>query len=319
MKKRKVLFIDTAHPVLRKELENDGWECHDYPGKDREDLVQIISDYTGIIIRSKIKLDRSFLEKAENLRFIGRVGAGLENIDVNYAGSKGIFCLNAPEGNRDAVGEQAVGMLLMLLNKLRAADAEVRKGIWKREANRGIELGGKTIGIIGYGNTGSAFAKKLKGFGVKVLAYDKYKFGYADEFVEESEMPELYEKCDIISLHVPLTDETTYMADNKFFNSFQKNIYVINTSRGKVLDTSALVAGIKEGKILGACLDVLEYEGLSYENLEFEKLPESFKELVVLDNVILSPHIAGWTHESAYKMAMVIVGKIRGLELVIGH
>jgi D-3-phosphoglycerate dehydrogenase len=315
VKKRKILFIDTAHPVLTSELEKDGWECHDYPGKNRDEIRQLIPGYTGVIIRSKVKLDRDLLSAAVNLKFIGRVGAGLENIEVEYATSRGIVCLNAPEGNRDAVGEQAIGMLLMLFNNLKRADSEVRKGIWKREANRGIELGGKTIGIIGYGNTGGAFARKLKGFGVEVLAYDKYKFGFSDAFVKESGMQELFEQCDIVSLHVPLTAETTCLADHDFFESFKKDIFVINTSRGKVLDTQALIDSVGRGKVRGACLDVLEYEGLSFENLDSDHLPEAFRELVSLENVILSPHIAGWTGESAFKLAMVIAEKIRSLKL----
>jgi D-3-phosphoglycerate dehydrogenase len=315
VKKRKILFIDTAHPVLQSELEKDGWECHNYPGKSSDEIREMISRYSGVIIRSKVKLDKYLLSNAVNLKFIGRVGAGLENIDVGYASSKDIVCLNAPEGNRDAVGEQAIGMLLMLLNNLKRADNEVRKGIWIREANRGVELGGKTIGIIGYGNTGGAFARKLKGFDVEVLAYDKYKFDYTDEFVKASSMQDLYDKCDIVSLHVPLTGETTYLADRDFFERFQKNIIVVNTSRGKVLDTRGLVDSIKHGKVNGACLDVLEYEGLSFERLDSDNLPEAFRELVDMDNVILSPHIAGWTQESAYKLAMVLVEKIRALDL----
>jgi D-3-phosphoglycerate dehydrogenase len=313
VKERKVLFIDTAHPVLREELEKDDWECHAFEGYEREDYLRVMPAYQGVIIRSKIKLDRPVLENAVNLKFIGRVGAGLENIDVAYAEQRGIHCLNAPEGNRDAVGEQAVGMLLMLMNKLRVADAEVRQGIWKREANRGTELGGKTVGIIGYGNTGSAFARKLSGFDIQVMAYDKYKHGYSDGFVKETSMEELYEKCDIVSLHVPLTDETRYMAGKNFFKQFQKEIIVVNTARGKVLDTSALVEAIHSGEVSGACLDVLEYEGLSFEDLDHTQIPLAFRELVGMDNVVLSPHIAGWTRESGYKLAMVLVEKIRNL------
>jgi len=315
MKGRKVLFIDTTHPILKSELEKDGFQCDAFPTYGRRDFKRIIKDYTGVIIRSKIKLDADILAKATNLKFIGRVGAGMENIDVDYATDKGIVCVNAPEGNRDAVGEQAVGMLLSLMNNLLIADQEVRNGIWEREQNRGYELGGKTIGIIGYGNTGSAFAKKLSGFGVRVLAYDKYKSDYTDEFIEESDMATLFEKCDILSLHVPLTEETHYLVDHEYLNRFKKPIYVVNTSRGKVVNTKDLVANLENGKVIGACLDVLEYEGMSFESLDAAQIPESFHTLIGMKNVILSPHIAGWTHESNYKLAMTIVEKVRKLNL----
>ena len=315
MKKRKVLFIDIVHPILEQELEKDGFQCDYFADYSHRQLQEIAENYFGIVIRSKIKLDKEFLRKAKQLQFIGRVGAGLENIDVGFAKSRNIACLNAPEGNRDAVGEQAIGMLLMLFNNLIVADREVREGTWNREQNRGIELGGKTIGIIGYGNTGGAFAKKLSGFNVNVLAFDKYKFNYSDEFVTESTLSELFEQCDIVSLHVPLTEETTFMVDGDFMDRFTKSIYVVNTSRGKVLKTADLVSRLKTGKVKGACLDVLEYEGLSFENLDKTLLPNDFRELVKMKNVVLSPHIAGWTHESNYKLAITIVEKIRNLNL----
>lgn len=315
MKRGSILFIDSAHPSLMQELKTDGYVCDYFPEMGREALKKIIKNYSGIIIRSKIKLDKDFLEHADTLRFIGRVGAGMENIDVAFAESRGISCLNAPEGNRDAVAEQAVGMLLMLFNKLIIADKEVRNGIWLREKNRGLELGGKTVGIIGYGNTGSAFARKLSGFGVEVLAYDKYKSGFSDVFVSESTMETLFKKSDILSLHVPLTKETNYLVSDEFISRFKKNIYLINTSRGKVIKTADLVKNLQNGKVKGACLDVLEYEGLSFENLSSGQLPTDFEELIKMPNVILSPHIAGWTQESNYKLAMTIVEKIRGLDL----
>ena len=315
MKDRKVLFIDSAHPVLKSELEKDGFQCDEFPAYTRNDFKNIIGNYEGVIVRSKIKLDADFLAKAINLKFIGRVGAGMENIDLEFAERSGIVCLNAPEGNRDAVGEQAVGMLLSLMNNLVVADEQVRKGIWEREPNRGYELGGKAIGIIGYGNTGSAFAKKLSGFDVKVYAYDKYKSGFSDDFALESSMDEIFEKCDILSLHVPLADDTLYLVDKNYLKKFKKPIYVVNTSRGKVLNTGNLLALLKEGQVLGACLDVLEYEGLSFEELETSNLSDTFKKLTQMKNVILSPHIAGWTHESHYKLAMTIVQKIRNLKI----
>lgn len=308
---KKVLFIDTAHPSLQQGLEELGFECHYFDNYRRNDFEKIIHRYEGIIIRSKIKLDSRLLEKAEALQFIGRVGAGMENIDVDFAQSRGIQCFNAPEGNRGAVGEQAIGMLLMLFNHLKRADAEVRQGLWRREENRGLEIEGKTIGIIGYGNMGSSFAQKLCGFGARVIAYDKYKKNYSDQFVTESTLEALFEQSDIVSLHVPLTDETRFMVNRDFLTQFKKEIFLINTSRGKVLKTEDLVHQLKTGKVKGACLDVLEYEGLSFEQLDANKLPKAFAELIKMENVILSPHIAGWTHESNVKLAQTIVQKVK--------
>lgn len=308
---KKVLFIDTAHPSLQQGLEELGFECHYFDHYQRNDFEKIIHRYEGIIIRSKIKLDSQLLEKASALQFIGRVGAGMENIDVDFAQSQGIQCFNAPEGNRGAVGEQAIGMLLMLFNHLKRADAEVRQGLWRREENRGLEIEGKTIGIIGYGNMGSSFAQKLCGFGARVIAYDKYKKNYSDEFVTESTLETLFEQSDIVSLHVPLTDETRFMVNRDFLTQFKKEIFLINTSRGKVLKTEDLVHLLKTGKVKGACLDVLEYEGLSFEQLDASKLPKAFAELIKMENVILSPHIAGWTHESNVKLAQTIVQKVK--------
>jgi len=312
MKKGKVLFIDTAHDELALRLEEQGFQCDYFYDFKREDYLKIIGDYIGIIVRSKIKIDRYFLNECTHLKFIGRVGAGMENIDVKAASEKGVVCINAPEGNRDAVGEQAIGMLLALFNNLLKADAEVRNGIWIREGNRGYEIGGKTIGILGYGNTGMATAKKLSGFDANILAYDKYKSNFSDDYVTESSMDDLFERCDIVSLHVPLTEETKFMVNEEFLNRFRKDIYLINTSRGKVLETKALVKKIGQGKVLGACLDVLEYEGLSFEDVE---LPSEFEGLIRQERVVLSPHIAGWTHESNFKMAATIARKVEELSL----
>ena len=312
MGKGKILFIDTAHPELEKQLVNQGFTCDYFSDYNRDDYLKIAHNYCGIIVRSKIKLDADFLSRCTNLKFIGRVGAGMENIDTQFADKKGVVCLNAPEGNRDAVGEQAVGMILTLFNNLLVADPQVRQGKWIREGNRGYELGGNTIGIIGYGNTGNAFARKLSGFDVNVLAFDKYKTGFTDEFVEESTLENIFEKCSIVSLHVPLTSETQFFVDSDFINKFKNNIYIINTSRGKVLKTSDLLRSLKVGKVLGACLDVFEYEGLSFENV---LLPDTFKELVSLKNVVVTPHIAGWTHESNYKMAATIAKKVSLLDM----
>ena len=310
---KKVLFVDSTHPSLQDGLEKAGFSCDYFPDYRKVDFMKIIDEYEGVIIRSKIKLDDEILSKATRLKFIGRVGAGMENIDVAFAENHGITCLNAPEGNRGAVGEQAVGMLLMLFNHLLRADAEVRKGIWRREENRGLEIGGKTIGIIGYGNTGGSFARKLSGFRPKVLAYDKYKTDFSDVYAKEAAMPQLFEECDVVSLHLPLTEETHFLVDNNFISKFKKPFFFINTSRGKIVKTDDLVENLKSGKVLGACLDVLEFEGLSFENLDQKNLPKAFAELIQMDQVVLSPHIAGWTHESNVKLSATIVKKVKTL------
>lgn len=308
----KVLLLDTNHPLLEERFVKEGFQCDYFPDLDLESLKAIVGNYSGIIVRSRFHLDRAVLSGAAHLSFIGRVGAGMEGIDKAYAESKGIRCFNAPEGNRNAVGEHALGMLLSLTNRLRIADDEVRKGVWKREENRGIELEGKTVGIIGYGNTGGAFARKLAGFGCRVIAYDKYKKGYTDEYAEESSMQEIFTESDILSLHVPLTGETSGLVNEAYLHRFKKNIWLINTARGQVVNTSDLVKVLKSGKVLGAALDVIEYESLSFENLEDKNLPEPFQYLISSDKVILTPHIAGWTIESKRKLAEVITGKILG-------
>jgi D-3-phosphoglycerate dehydrogenase / 2-oxoglutarate reductase len=305
----KVLFIDSVHPLIREELTAHGFTCDYFSDHSRKNFLEIIGEYSGIIIRSKIKIDKELLDKADMLKFIGRVGSGMENIDVTYAASKGILCLNSPEGNRDAVGEHAVGLLLSLFNHIPRADSQVRQGIWIREGNRGIEIKGKTIGIIGYGNMGSAFAQRLKGFEANVISYDKYKEGYSDGNTLECVLEEIFEKADVLSLHVPLTEETTYMVNREFLGKFRKNIWLINTSRGQVVRTKDLTALLKSGKILGAALDVLEYEDSSFESLSNDR-PEELEFLLNADNVVITPHIAGWTTESNYKLAKVLVDKI---------
>jgi D-3-phosphoglycerate dehydrogenase len=307
---QKVLLIDTVHPSLNEMLGKKGIVCELDNTSTKVEILSKIPNYDGIVIRSRFKIEKDFLDKAKHLKFIARAGAGMENIDVAYAESLGIKCVHAPEGNRDAVGEHALGMLLMLFNNLKRADAEVRNGIWKREENRGHELKGKTVGIIGYGNMGSAFAQRLKGFEVEVLAYDKYKQGFGNDFIKEATQEEIFEKADVLSLHVPLTEETKYMVNANFLNSFKKSIYVINTARGKVLNTADLVAAIEQKKVLGACFDVLEYESISFENIDAASLPEAFKYLIKSDKVILSPHIAGWTFESHVKISEVLAQKI---------
>ena len=308
----KVLFIDTTHHLLPEMLEEAGFICDYNPENiSYENINNIIGEFDGIIIRSKVKIDKSIIDSAKKLKFIGRVGAGLENIDVEYAELRGIQCFNSPEGNRDAVGEQALGMLLVLFNNILRADHEVREGKWIREGNRGLEIKGKTIGIIGYGNMGSAFAQRLKGFEANVIAYDKYKFNYSDDSITEKSLEELFELTDILSLHVPLTEETRFMVNDKFINQFKKDIYIINTARGKVLNTDDLVKNLKSGKVLGAALDVLEYEQTSFEQLHSdEKLPKSYQYLINSDKVVLTPHIAGWTIESNIKLSEYLADKI---------
>jgi D-3-phosphoglycerate dehydrogenase / 2-oxoglutarate reductase len=306
----KVLFIDSTHLVLPERLKSAGLQVVYQPEITKTEVEEIIHLYDGVVVRSKLKLDSNLLEKATKLKFIARVGSGLENIDVACAGQRNIICLNAPEGNRDAVGEHTLGILLAMMNKISRADAEVKTGKWIREANRGFELKGKTIGIIGYGNMGSAFAQRLKGFEVTTLAYDKYKFDYSDDYVEENTLEEIFEKTDILSLHVPLTNETSYLVNKEFLSKFHKNIFLVNTSRGKVVNTDDLVWGLKNRKVLGAALDVLEYEKSNFEELHQGKIPEEYDYLLNHPTVLITPHIAGWTFESEVKLAEVLSEKI---------
>lgn len=309
----KVLLANSNHPVLYETLSAAGIQCDHYWNKSTEELLEILPQYEGLVIRSKFKLTKEILDKATNLKCIGRVGAGMENIDVAYATSKNIVSLCVPEGNRDAVGEHALGMLLMLLNNLKKADAEVRSGIWLRAENRGYELKDKTVGIIGFGNMGSAFAKKLSGFDCKILAYDKYKKGFGNNYVTESPLDNIFEQADILSIHLPLTDETQFMINRIFLSNFKKDIYFINTARGKCVKTDDLVEALESSKVKGACLDVLEYEKVSFEGIEAKDIPAPLKFLVNSEKVILSPHIAGWTHESNYKMSRLIAEKMIGV------
>ncbi len=306
----KVVFLDTVHPILEERLSTHGYHCVQAATLSRSECEQAVHDADGIVIRSRFRMDASFLDHALRLKFIARSGAGMENIDTAYCETRKIQLFNAPEGNRNAVGEHALGMLLSLLNRLHLADREVRNGKWDREGNRGVELDGKTIGIIGYGNNGSAFAKKLRGFDVQVLAYDKYKTGFGDAFVKESTPAALFEACDVISFHIPQNDETLFMANTAFFEAFRKPVYVINLSRGKIVETEALVKAMDSGKVVGACLDVLEYEPASFENLFDRELPEAFQSLLRSEKVILSPHVGGWTHESYFKLSDVLADKI---------
>ncbi len=306
---KRILFIDSVHPLIREEMAAHGFSCELFPDQGKEELMKSVHHYFGIIIRSRINLDEEILSKATGLRFIGRVGSGMENIDVKYAESRGVQCFNSPEGNRDAVGEHTTGMLLSLMNNLNRADHQVREGKWKREENRGTEIKGKTIGIIGYGNMGSAFAQRLQGFEATVISFDKYKKNYSDGNTLETTLEEIFNSADIVSLHVPLTEETRFMCDKAFFERFKKNIWFINTSRGPVVNTTDLAVQVRSGKIMGAALDVLEYEDSSFENLSVH-FPDAFRFLLESDQVILTPHIAGWTVESNIKLAKVLVDKI---------
>ena len=308
-----ILHIDSNHPLLWNQLEQAGFVNHEDFTSSKADIEAKIHNYQGIVIRSRFKIDQTFLDKATNLQFIARVGAGLESIDCEYAQSKNIALIAAPEGNRNAVAEHSLGMILSLFNNLNQADAEIRAGHWNRESNRGHELDGKTVGIIGYGNMGKAFAKKLGGFEVEVLCYDIQE-NVGDTNARQVSFAEFQEKVDVLSLHLPWTPETDKMVDAAFINGFAKPLWIINTSRGKNIVTADLVAALQSGKVLGAGLDVLEYEKLSFETLfQDATTPEAFKYLLNAKNVILTPHIAGWTFESHERLAQVIVNKIKAL------
>ena len=303
----KILLLDKNHPLITGQLSEKGFVLEEDFSSSYEQVLEKIHLYEGIIIRSRIPLDAHFLEKVKNLKFIARVGAGMENIDIAKAQELGIKLINSPEGNKDAVAEHVIGMLLVLMNRLFISSNEVKKGIWLREENRGEEILGKTFGIIGYGNMGKAVAKRLSGFGCKTIFYD-IKPNLSDEFATQVSLQELQENADILSLHTPLTEDTLYMIDEEFISKMKKNFYFINTARGKNLKTSALVNALKSGKIKGACLDVLEYEKTSFENLETKN--EDLEYLLNSEKAIITPHIAGWTHESKIKLAQVIVDKI---------
>ena len=305
-----ILIIDDAHPVMLKKFAQAGFSVTHNEDMSIEEVTDCIAGYDAVIVRSKIIADKEFFDRATKLSCIGRVGAGMETIDIEYATNKGIACYNSPEGNRDAVGEQAIGMLLSLMNNLRKADREVRNHVWDREGNRGIELKNRTVGIIGYGNMGSAFARKLSGFECNVIAYDKYKSGFFDDFVEECSLERIFAEADIISLHVPQTAETIGMVNHEFIDRCEKPIILINTARGKVVETQAVADGLKCGKIYAAALDVLEYENYNFQDFLTDNMPEAFEYLKTCDNVLFTPHIAGWTVESKEKLSSVLADKI---------
>ena len=307
----KILHLDSNNPLLWEQLQQAGFHNEADFISSKEVIEDKIKDYHGIVIRSRFKIDKTFLDKATNLQFIARVGAGLESIDCDYAIARNIALIAAPEGNRNAVAEHALGMILSLFNKLNQADAEIRKGQWNRESNRGHELDGKTVGIIGYGNMGKAFAKKLRGFDVKVICHDILP-NVGDANAKQVTLEELQQKADLLSLHIPWTPETDKMVNANFIASFSNPFWLINTSRGKNVVTADLVQALESGKILGAGLDVLEYEKLSFETLFNDKnTPEAFDYLLKSSKVLLSPHIAGWTFESHERLAQVIVDKIK--------
>lgn len=306
----KILHLDTNHGLLVNQLNGLGFTNHEDYTSSKDEIESKIAHYDGIIIRSRFTIDKQFLDAATHLKFIGRVGAGLENIDGEYAKKKGVYLISAPEGNRNAVGEHTLGMLLSLFNKLNKADKEVRQGKWLREDNRGIELDGRTVGLIGYGNMGKAFAKKLRGFDVTVLCYD-IKDNVGDANAKQVSLKEFQDKVEVVSLHTPQTPLTLNMINSEFINQFEKPFWLLNTARGKSVVTQDLVAALQSGKILGAGLDVLEYEKKSFESLFTNNMPEAFKYLIKADNVLLSPHVAGWTVESKEKLAQTIVDKIK--------
>ena len=309
----KILVIHQVHEILENLLVKDGHLVDYILGMSRSQIIEKLPQYDGLVVRSALKVDKEIMDAGSKLKFIARLGAGMEGIDSEYAATKNIILHNAPEGNRSAVGEQSVGMLLSLFNNLNKANSEVRKGIWHREANRGEEIQGKTVAIIGYGNMGSAFAEKISGFGARVIAYDKYKTGFGNKFVEEVDLKTIFNEADVVSLHTPLQHDTKHMVNADFLSSFKKKITLINTSRGPVVNTPDLVMSLKNGSVIGACLDVIEYEGMSFEAVANADDKIVFDYLKQADNVILTPHIAGWTHQSNERMARVLAEKIIGV------
>lgn len=309
-----VLITDNTHPALQQVLEAAGHRVTVDTTLDYRRLTDCISQYDALVVRSKIIIDHAFLDRARHLKCIGRVGAGMETIDTEYAEQLGIRCLNSPEGNQDAVGEHAVGLLLALFNHIAAADAEVRQGLWRREANRGLEVKDKTVGIIGFGHMGSAFAQRLLGFGCRLIAYDLLGrqaegFGWTPS-VECVTLEQLQAEADVVSLHVPLTEQSRYMVDEDFLHTFKKNIYIINTSRGAVVKTSALAQALREGKVRGAALDVMEYEDMRKDGVQLDALPPDWEYIASAPNTVLTPHVAGWTVESKEKLAATLGKKI---------
>jgi len=310
MSKKQILIVDDLHPVFKQEAEVLGYAVTDEPLFTREQTLAAIKDYEGLAVRTKFEVDREMMDAAPRLKFIARAGAGMDNVDDAYAKEKGIICINAPEGNADAVAEHSIAMLLSLMNNLRQADQQVRQGIWDREANRAWELKGRTFGIIGYGYMGQALAQKLQGFGLDVIAYDKYKTGFSDAYAREVSMEEIVKFSDVLSLHIPLTRETRQLVNDEYLFHFRKPIFFLNTSRGEIVQTEAILKAIEQGKILGAGLDVLEIE-------KFPALSEQswYPSLIENNKLLLSPHVAGWTFESYRKISEVLAAKLKNLEI----
>ncbi len=306
----KILFLDTVHEILEDRLTQAGFECIYGIKLTFEETKYQLLDIEGIVIRARFTLNEELLKYAPKLKFIARSGAGMENIDEEYCKNRNIVLFNAPEGNRNAVGEHALGMLLSLMNKIHQANRDVKNGLWEREKNRGLELDGKTVGIIGFGNNGSAFAKKLQGFDVEILVYDKFKSSFSTDQIKETTLEEIFQKADAVSFHIPQNKETIYLGNDLFFERFKKPIFLLNLSRGKIIDSKALLKAINSGKILGAGLDVLEYEKSSFENMFEGSLPEEFTQLVQSEKVLLTPHVGGWTNESYFKLSDVLATKI---------
>jgi D-3-phosphoglycerate dehydrogenase / 2-oxoglutarate reductase len=310
MTEKKCLIIDPMHSSLFNMLKEIGWQYDYLPDISRTEIKEKLAGYTGLIVRSKTQIDQDLLGENPTLKFIGRAGAGIDNLDLPFIQRKGISVFHAAEGNRDAVGEFTVGLLLSLMRNIPRADHEVKTGVWEREGNRGVEIMGKTIGIIGYGNMGKAFAKRLAGFGCKILAYDKYKTGFTDDYCYEADMENIYRQADILSLHIPLTDETRMMVNHTYLQRFKKNIILLNTARGEIVPLSDLADAIKTGKVRGAALDVLENEKINKFTVSQQ---QSFNYLASNTNVIFTPHIAGWTFESHEKINVALVNKVKTL------
>ncbi len=311
--KPKILITESIHECIIPILEDIGYEVNYKPKIDRQGILDVLKEYTGVIIRSKTPADKELIQAGEKLKFIARSGAGMDQVDLEYAKSRNIALLNAPEGNRDAVAEHILGLLLNLINKIRNADIQVRNKTWDREGNRGVELMHRTFGIIGFGNMGEAVSKRLQGFGCKIIAYDKYKTGFGNDFVEEVALEELCERADIVSFHIPLTPETKFYVNDKFIESFKKNIILLNSARGEILPLKSLVKYLKLGKISAAGLDVLENEKMGRLTEEQSKLMD---DLFEMENVIFTPHVAGWTVESYIKISETLGKKIIALKLV---
>ena len=314
MTKKILLTNKGIHPFLGKKLKELGYECEFDFTSSKSEIEEKLSNYYGVVMKSRFKADSTFFKKGKKLKFLARVGVGFEHIDVDFAKKKGIKIILSPEGSRDAVGEHTMGLLLSLFNNLPKGDREIKAGAWIREPNRGVEIKGKTVGIIGYGNMGQSFAKRLSGFGAKVLAYDKYKKNYGNSYAKAVALATIFKQTDILSLHIPYDKHNHYFVDKDFLKKFKKPIYVLNTARGLVLNTKDVVKSMKKGKILGLGLDVLEYEEQSFEAFKGDTLPKPFQYLIGSDRVVLSPHIAGWTMESKLKHAQTIVRKIVALK-----